>query len=673
MLQQNKFLHADRVFSFAKGQIVSSLENPEPFVGSSWKRCLESLGLDPSGEYRPNILPTEKFHEHREPHEEFLHNAKPLLASLCRQIGNEESFVSLTDAHGVTLEYLEHQNFPRQLKPSFNPLGEVLDESRLGTNGVGVCLREKAPLSIHKNDHFFSSHIHQTCMVSPIFDAQGQLAAVLNATLASGAETRASLFPYLQLVDLYARRIEKMNFYREFQKELILSLSLCRELAGDVLTENILAVSREGRICGANKNALHFLQNRCGRELLHQPISEILETSLAELMSYAGHPADSQWPVRTLGRGLQFFATLQAPNTDVPRTTPKSVPLVRRSKGEALLRPSLGLNSLAGEDPRLSYNVACLRRIMNKNISVILNGETGTGKEAFAQAIHWESERSQAPFVAMNCAAIPESLIESELFGYKEGAFTGARSKGMRGKILQAHGGTLFLDEIGDMPLQLQTRLLRVLAEKEVLPLGSETPIKVDLHVICATHRDLKALVTQGGFREDLYYRLNGVSLLLPPLRDRGDIRRVIQNALAAELDQEHDLQELVIDKEAMAVLEAYRWPGNIRQLRSVLRFALAMSNGDKITLNCLPAEVLQNSEPEPQQILDEVQPCAALADDLSDLGLKPMEYSEYMIVSAALKKHKWNITDAANELGIARTTIYRKMKQFQIVPPNLQ
>src|SRR6202043_2445524 len=250
---------------------------------------------------------------------------------------------------------------------------------------------------------------------------------------------------------------------------------------------------------------------------------------------------------------------------------------------------ALTLEELAGDDPQMLRNVRSAYRIADSGVSVLIQGPTGSGKEAFAHAMHMASGRASRPFVAVNCAAIPETLIESELFGYKAGAFTGARKDGMRGKILQSAGGTLFLDEIGDMPLTLQTRLLGVLEEQEIVPLGSETAIKVDLHVLAASHRNLREMIADGTFREDLYYRLNGITLELPALRDRVDKERVIHHALAAETGNG---RPAAIEMDALQRLVAYPWPGNVRELRNVIRTALAICEGGVVRGIDLPREI---------------------------------------------------------------------------------
>jgi len=235
-------------------------------------------------------------------------------------------------------------------------------------------------------------------------------------------------------------------------------------------------------------------------------------------------------------------------------------------------------------DPRLMghWQTAC--KVIKKGIPVLLHGETGSGKEVFARLVHEHSPHASGEFVAVNCASIPESLIEAELFGYRAGAFTGAQRSGRRGKVLQADKGTLFLDEIGDMPLDLQARLLRVLDERRVTPLGSEEAQDVSFQLLSASHRDLAELVAQGRFREDLYYRLNGIELSLPALRERSDRRALILGILAEEAGD-----EVRLSAEADALLMGYAWPGNVRQLRHVLRTAVALMDGVMVLLEHLP------------------------------------------------------------------------------------
>jgi transcriptional regulator of acetoin/glycerol metabolism len=295
-------------------------------------------------------------------------------------------------------------------------------------------------------------------------------------------------------------------------------------------------------------------------------------------------------------------------------------------------------------------NVKQARRLIEKDIPFMILGETGSGKDVFAKAVHRAGPRRDKPFVAVNCASIPETLIESELFGYRPGAFTGASREGGRGKIVQADGGTLFLDEIGDMPIHLQARLLRVLEEREVIPLGGESPIKVDIHLMSATHQDLKQQVRDGGFREDLYYRLHGVSLTMPPLREREDRLALIQHLLDDEVD---GTVRVAIEPRALEVLDAYEWPGNIRQLRNLLRMLIRLGENGLIRLSDLPPELF---------MADGATTQLRLAN--------PLDVAERDAILRELETGHWNVTRVATRLSVSRNTLYRKMRQYGIKPP---
>jgi sigma-54 dependent transcriptional regulator, acetoin dehydrogenase operon transcriptional activator AcoR len=321
---------------------------------------------------------------------------------------------------------------------------------------------------------------------------------------------------------------------------------------------------------------------------------------------------------------------------------------------------ALTLEDLAGEDPQMLRNVRSAYRIADSGVSVLIQGPTGSGKEAFAHAMHLVSRRAERPFVAVNCAAIPETLIESELFGYKSGAFTGARKEGMRGKILQSAGGTLFLDEIGDMPLTLQTRLLRVLEEQEIVPLGSETAIKVDLHVLAASHRNLREMIANGTFREDLYYRLNGITLELPALRDRVDKERVIHHALAAETGNG---RPAAIEMDALQRLVAYPWPGNVRELRNVIRTALAICEGGVVRGIDLPREIREADSNSLTSTLSQ----GTISANESSSPVNPLKAAERAALVRVITECHGNMTRVAAQLGMSRNTLYRRMKRHSI------
>jgi transcriptional regulator with PAS, ATPase and Fis domain len=360
-------------------------------------------------------------------------------------------------------------------------------------------------------------------------------------------------------------------------------------------------------------------------------------------------------------------------------------------------------------DAQVKLVVDKIQRVLDRDIPLLILGETGTGKELLARAVHQDSARARHPFVGVNCASIPESLIEAELFGYEEGAFTGARRKGAPGRILQANGGTLFLDEIGDMPLSLQARLLRVLQERQVTPLGSNKSISVDVAVIGATHCNLREMIERHAFREDLYYRLNGLAVRLPALRERSDLMALALRMLAAECPAGAPrLSDRVI-----GYFKAYHWPGNLRQLSNVLRTAAVMAAGEPLITDdhlsddfledvrrarsgdaartvdrdvqplapalravasthatALPAD--QTSAPVPARTFaDIVLPAAAnlptaLPTALPAVPPKTLGEQEIEMIRAALDAANGNISEASKRLGISRNTIYRKLRWNQ-------
>lgn len=300
------------------------------------------------------------------------------------------------------------------------------------------------------------------------------------------------------------------------------------------------------------------------------------------------------------------------------------------------------LAQLAQGDPAMAEAIRRALCIVDKDIPLLIQGETGAGKEVFAAAFHGSSQRAAAPFIAVNCAAIPANLIEAELFGYVAGAFTGASLNGAPGKLREANGGTLFLDEIGDMPASLQAVLLRVLETRRVTPLGGGKETALDIAIVCASHRPLRQLVQEGQFRSDLFYRLNGLTVVLPPLRHRHDLPQLCYTLLQEELPG----QRIHLAPSTLELLQAYPWPGNVRQLRNVLRVALALKEaGDTLLPEHLPQEFMEDSS------------------DLPPTSRK-LRQAEQQWIKATVEHHAGNISATARELGITRTTLYRKLRQ---------
>ncbi|WP_435100333.1 sigma-54-dependent Fis family transcriptional regulator [Arhodomonas sp. AD133] len=664
--------HARRVIQAVDRWSRTSTALPEPDdarrVAQSWTRCLSSYGLQPDTTNVEVVLEQSELHAHREELGELFRIARTEMHNLYEQTAGSGYAVILTDARGFIVDWVGDPTLDRDFLDVGLWPGAAWSEAHAGTNGIGTCIEEKRPITIHRDEHYLSCNTALSCSASPIHDPKGNLAAVLDASSVNSRDTRQSQCHTVALVQMSARLIENSNFLRVFHDDWVLRFHVRPEFVG-LLNEGMLAINGDGVILAANRSAVSQLGQQSQIDLVGRAINEVLDLSPNAIEERSFRQGQSVWPVHDLRHGTRYFAMMRGPvNRNQEARTRVSTGRVIRPPRSEPASAGLTLNSLmAGGDPRMAYNVRCAERVVDRDVAMLLQGETGTGKEAMARAIHDASRRAEQPFVAVNCAAIPESLIESELFGYKGGAFTGARREGMRGKILQSSAGTLFLDEIGDMPQELQTRLLRVLEQREILPLGAETPIPVDLHVISATHQDLPRLVSEGSFREDLYYRLNGITLQLPALRERRDKDLLIRSALAAESDPG---EAAGIDDEAFQRLLAYHWPGNIRQLRNCLRTALALCDGGVIRVADLPPEIATPASGEAASEAASIQPAESTEPAApASPSASPLECAERDTLLRELERQRWNVTRTATELGVSRNTLYRKMRRHGINP----
>ncbi|NYS77891.1 MULTISPECIES: sigma-54-dependent Fis family transcriptional regulator [Halomonadaceae] len=642
--------HIEHIFQLGEGLEVPQLPAQQT-IRRSWLRCLNEYQLDPTQPRPARVVPQQILIEHRESVDELLHVARAGVDQLYQQIAQLGYVLLLTDHRGITVEFRGDPNQDQQLRKAGLYLGADWDERFAGTCAVGTCLHDRQAIICHRQEHFDASHISLTCTAAPIADPQGNVMAVLDISALQSPTQHESQNFSLSLVTLYARMIEDAYFLQRYRDCLMVRLDTSREFV-HVNGRGLIAIEENGQVIAANAVGRDLISEHQRRwppwSAHHTPmLGELFECEIADVLSINSATDDQLRAFRARVDNTIYFISLLEPRRPRLAQQAQSLP---SSLPEALVR-------LGADDPAMRKVQKLAERLRNEaSVNVLISGETGTGKEVVARALHDSGNRSKGPFIAVNCAAIPEALIESELFGYEPGAFTGGRAKGMRGLIPQAHGGTLFLDEIGDMPLALQTRLLRVLAEREVMPLGANTPEKVDIRVITATHRNIDAMIQQGEFREDLYYRLNGAQLRLPALRDRADKLYVIRRVFDDIIQERASNQSPRLRADAISALLAYAWPGNIRQLKNALAFALATSESDEITVHDLPEQCLS------QRITQQAtfQPADAGRD--TDHTLLEM-----------LKEQHWNISAVARALGVSRPTVYRQMQRQGIVPPNWQ
>ena len=527
-------------------------------------------------------------------------------------------------------------------------LGAVWSERHGGTNGMGTCLFERAPVIIHRDQHFLTRNTGLTCCAAPVFDHRGELVAVLDA---SGESDRAQQHT-LVLVNMSAQMIENRLFLHQFRDAFVVRFHSRPELVG-TWSEGIIALGLDGAIVAVDRDAMFQLGCKSAAELVGAPLERVFNISLSALVARSHRKSFHPLPIYEARHGGRFFAIAQEPEsrqwgTNATRTTVHSERSISTASRSALDELNLG-------DPAMARNIQAAKRVASRDVPILLLGETGTGKELFARALHAASERAEKSFVAVNCAAIPEALVAAELFGYRPAPTAGAPREGHRGKIAQAHGGTLFLDDVGALPLPIQAQLLHVLAEREMIALDTETPAKVDIRLVSAAHSGIEENVRRGAFREDLFYRLQGLVLNLPRLRDRTDRRELILHIFAQEAAATPSVS---LSEEVIHELCAYQWPGNIRQLRNVLRAMIALRAADRLELRDVPSDY-------------GLGPAAAEPAPLPETAsLNALGKAERNALLHELELERGNISHVARKLGVSRNTLYRKMQRLQISWP---
>jgi transcriptional regulator of acetoin/glycerol metabolism len=604
--------HVARVLSVANH--VADVD-AESRIATSWRRCLIGHKLDPARQGPPQTLTEAEVRHVSEPMEETIRLLTPELDDLARVLRDAGYCVNLADANATMLfSRLPGEADARMFMDWKIYTGSNFAETFEGTNGLGTCLAEQKPILVHRDEHFRAQWHMFSCAVAPLFDQAGRLAGAVNITSCREDLERAAHQLALAVTMEATRRMEGAIFRDHFRNAWIATVP------GDG-GSGLLAYDDDRRIVGACRSARALLGLTDGL------IASGIDLSRYIKLDHSRHADEIVELRRADGRPL-------GQGHVAPPQRTKSSTLRRDASADRFD----ALHRLAGNDPGLVKSVKRLRSIGDHNLPVLLHGETGVGKDVFARAIHGASNRARNNYVALNCAAMPESLIDAELFGYEAGAFTGARRDGSKGLIVQADGGTLFLDEIGDMPIALQTRLLRVLENREVWPLGALKPVPVDIRLISATHRDLGRMAEEGAFRADLYFRLRGMEVRLPALRERADRDDIIRQIAREEAPN------CRLSEEAWSLLSAYPYPGNMRQLRHVLRLAGCTAE-DGVIMDAdldLPPFGGRTAEPD-------------------------LAAAERATIVEALRKHGGRVTEAARALKLSRATLYRKIKLLKI------
>ncbi len=609
-----------------------------PMIHASWERCrqvqlpgdsLELCPIDAPALERATVL-----------NKSLVDSAKHLMDKLVHSIHLSKSVVTLVDTAGLVLHASatsqDLENVP------YGVPGRRCDEATIGTNGMGLCIIEKRAVHVIAYEHYNASLHYLSCSAAPIYNVAGQLVGALNLAI----NTENFHQHTMGLVEAAAHAIEEHLRLR--------SLVRNQKVILEMLDEGVIVLDGDGAIASINPQACNMLGlgNQPVGENIRTfiPHSSVVQSILADRTSF--HDREVSFELR---EGKLSCALSCAPfgDTGVILTLREVKRMRKYAARVAGAKAVYTFENIVGDAPSLQETLRLTRVASQSEATTLLVGESGTGKELFAQAIHNAGNRRKAPFVVVNCGALPRNLVQSELFGYVAGAFSGALKEGSPGKFELADGGTLFLDEIGEMPLEAQVSLLRLLQESEVTRLGGKQARRIDVRIIAATNKDLPGAVRDKSFREDLYYRLNVLTINIPPLRRReGDVAlltRVFLEKFAASLNKRH----LRLSREAMAALEAYHWPGNVRELENCIERLANVAQADSIEIGDLPQDIFSGA----------VQGTHVRAGGPS-VSLKGIQKA---LILETLRETGGNLRRTSSILNISRTTLYAKLKQFRI------
>lgn len=619
-------------------------------VQESWLRC-RSEAVDPSRHYAPGVANKDQLAHLRHCSNKLFDAAQPVLKMLREVLYESGSLIMLADSEGMILD-LNGETRARDAGEQINLApGGYWGESLIGTNAIGTTIATLQPVQIYASEHYCFDVKSWTCAAAPILDPLSQ--SLLGVIDVSG--TKNTFHGHsLGLVIAAAKQIESMLAQRATElHERLFDLSM--ETFTRYSSDCVVLFDTGGRLLKNNGKIL-AAQEQHGVQL---PLDTGARLSTFDL----GFSADQRKLQAPVWLRQEWVQVVRSNGIDLGSLL--VIPLFTRSTRPtgtrvSLPRPQLtthdAFDAIIGTSVPLGTAKARARRLAPLDLPVVLLGETGVGKEVFARAIHQSSTRSTAPFIAMNCGAFTRELLASELFGYVEGAFTGARRGGAPGKFELADGGTLFLDEIGEMPLDMQPHLLRVLQDGIVVRLGDSRERRVSVRLVAATNRDLHAEVKNGRFREDLYHRLCVTTLHLPPLRERReDIFEIIEH-LNTQLAQKYGMPTKVLDIPVRQVLERYPWPGNVRELQNVYEAMFALSESDQIDASLLPTEIVGSVERD--YPISSPEPCGVKTGRLDDI--------EKQAILTAIEQAGGNMSLAARALGISRSTLYVKLAAMQ-------
>lgn len=661
----NHFIH-DRPYdySFIRAEVFHS-----------WERS-RAAGVDPHAIVN-NILSPDELNIKINNNLEFIDIVRPYMERLYSVIKDTGSYILLSDNEGFILDYVSDQDIVTvgQTKTLLVP-GACRSESVAGTNAIGTALCLKSPVQLWGNEHYCKWHRLYTCSCAPILDSDNNIIGTINITVLTDHAHPHTLGMAMSAADSISKEIKLTKAIQNVEM-----ISAQRNTIIENMTSGIFLLTATYRVSQVNQCALKML-NLSYERIIGKNIFDILsldstlprnkQDAFIKKERYNEETSvsltDSNEPPMRFRVSVHFIKDNRQNITGT---------LIRFNETElihSLVKNVSGFNahytfdSIIGNSEPAQRMIASCKKAALKDSNVLILGESGTGKELVAQSIHNASSASNGPFVAINCASIPNSLVESELFGYEKGTFTGADKNGRPGKFEMANGGTIFLDEIGDMPLNIQATLLRVIQTKEVVRIGGRYPKPIDIRIIAATNQNLQQAIADKTFRSDLYYRLNVFTINMPTLAERGssDIRLLTEYFINTYNKDKG--MHITITPEALSSLESYSWPGNIRQLENAIERAINLTEDDGIiTANLLPNDIsgfrsMQSAEL-PQEPSIPIQ-TESVPKSKTSLNIKE---NEKTLILSGLERSGGNVSRAAKILDMNIRTLYRKIDKYKI------
>ncbi len=657
-------------YSFMRPEILESWERSRNYKVDPYKRLTE-------------ILQPDAIHEKLETNKMLISTVHPYMEKLYSIVEGSGFYLMLSDQDGYILDLIGDRDIiEKSRQGSLLVVGANRSESVAGTNAIGTAITLRRPIQIWNGEHYVLGHKNYACSGAPIFNHLGKLIGCLNLTGEFTKIHTHTLGMVLSAVDGISKELKIRNAYEEIE-----ALSAQRNIILESVSSGLILLNDCNEIIQLNGNALRMLQLE-NKVALGINIFELIsiDEPVHNHFSFANFDGDiynkeisiyftgSTLPPAKFNMSINFIGQGGCNKGIVIRLDePKHInKLVNKIGG---FKASYTFDNIIGTSQATQKMIKICERAALSSSNVLILGESGTGKELVAQAAHNGSSYAQGPFVAINCGALPKGLIESELFGYERGAFTGASKEGNPGKFELADGGTIFLDEIGDMPLDVQVSLLRVLQTKEIMRIGAKYSKKINVRVIAATNRDLTEAIEAKTFREDLFYRLNVLTIHVPPLRERTEDITELADFFVQILTQQKN-RKMRITPEVYQALKQYPWPGNIRQLENTIERAINVTDNDEIRLEHLPRNVFQNYRHTPyaattqktmQHAADWYETDGPNADGYAAETELNLKSSGYHLILSSLERSNGNIKEAAEFLGISRRTLYRKMDKYNI------